>query len=146
MNKKVAVAIFLVALGVIAGVYFGFRPSEPVRTAPLSELGERFIAILPDDLPPGHRAEIDGLLRRFEARARANRVRPEDYQEVMQLIAGHLTKGSLTRDELNLVMAKVGYYSHRALSPDSSDIHPLLDPTEYEMGRRADSAHVHPED
>lgn len=91
-------------------------------------MAARFMTIVPEDVTEAQKTEIEGLLKRFLAKARADQVRPEDYQEVMQLLAAHVTRGTIDRQELNIFMAKVGYYSYRAQSPDSSDIHPLLSP------------------
>ena len=88
-----------------------------------------FISTLPKDVTPAQRTEIEGLLERFQAKAEADEIRGEDVQEVMTLIAQYLDRGSVTHRELNLLMAKVGYYSYRGLSPDSTGIHPLLEQT-----------------
>jgi hypothetical protein len=131
MNRSVIIAVALLAIGVLVAVYFAFRKPAPLREGELTGVMAEFVTILPDDLPPAQTAEIEGLLRRFQAKAEVDQVRPEDYQEVMMLLKEHVEEGSITHDELNLVMAKVGYYSYRAYSRDSSDIHPLLDPTPF---------------
>jgi hypothetical protein len=48
----------------------------------------------------------------------------------MQLMTEYLSKGSITKEELHIVMAKVGYYTYRGLSPDTTAAHPLLTPIE----------------
>ena len=115
-------------VGLVA--YFLLRAPETLREGELTGIPAEFFRLVPEDLPVDQRAEIEGLLKRFQSKGEAGQIRAEDYQEVMQLFAKYLTKGSIDRSELNLLMAKVGYYSYRAASPDSSDIHPLLTPAE----------------
>jgi hypothetical protein len=125
--------IIVVLIAVIAAILVAFvllRSPEPLREGELDAVSARFIQILPVELPPEQRLEIEGLLRRFQSKAGADQILPEDYQDVMQLMAQHITKGSISEEELHIVMAKVGYYSYRALSPDSSAVHPLLEPVE----------------
>ena len=119
----VVIAVILVAFALL-------RTPEPLRVRDLDEVSARFMKILPGDLPQEQKLEIEGLLKRFQSKSRAGQIRPEDHQEVMQLIAEYLTKGSISKEELYIVMAKVGYYAYRGLSPDSSAVHPLLTPVE----------------
>ena len=130
VRKRPAIAIFVLGVAVVLLVFFNLRKSPPLREGNLKGVTEEFFALVPDDIPQEQRDEIQGLLRRFQAKADAGQIRVEDEREVMELFIKYLNQGSIERDELNLVMAKVGYYSYRALSPDSSDIHPLLDPVE----------------
>jgi len=130
MKSKQLVIVILLALGVIAAAFFLTRSPEPLKEQELSSLVAEFFAIIPDDISDEQRDEIKGLLSRFEAKASSDQIRSTDFQEVMQLFEKYVSQGEITRGDLNLVMAKVGYYSFRAYSPDSSDIHPLLEPTE----------------
>jgi hypothetical protein len=120
----------IAAIAVVFVTFAVLRKPEPLREGELDEVSARFVEILPSDVPPAQKAEIEGLLRRFQARAGARQVMPKDYQEVMQLMAEYLTKGSITKEELHIVMAKVGYYTYRTLTADSSAVHPLLAPVE----------------
>ena len=129
MKGKQLVILLVLVLGIAAAAYFVTRSPEPLKEQELSNLVAEFFAIVPDDLPDGQRDEIKGLLSRFQAKADSDQIRADDFQEVMQLFDKYVSQGAITREELNLLMAKVGYYSFRAYSPDSSDIHPLLEPT-----------------
>jgi hypothetical protein len=125
--------IIVIASVVLVALFVAFvflRSTEPLRVGDLDEVSARFMKILPDDLSEEKELEIEGLLKRFQSKARADQIPPRDYQEVMQLIAGHLDKGSITKEDLHIVMAKVGYYSYRGLSSDSSAVHPLLQPVD----------------
>jgi hypothetical protein len=130
LSKRNAILLLVAGIAVVVLAFLLFRKPAPLKVAELSGLPARFMAIVPADVPEEQKAEIEGLLRRFQTKALADLIRPEDYQEVMQLLAEYLTRGSIERGELNLLMAKVGYYSYRSMASDSSDIHPLLDPIE----------------
>lgn len=131
MRPSVAIVIAIVAIAIIIAAFFVFRKPAPLRVGELTGLPAQFVKILPDDLPLEQKMEIEGLLRRFQTKAMANQFPAEEYNEVMGLLTKYLDQGSIGRDDLNFVMAKVGYYSYHGFSPDSSDIHPLLDPTPF---------------
>lgn len=128
VKRRLVVAFAVTAVAMTA--WFFLRKPAPLREVELTGMAERFMAILPGDLPEAQKAEIEGLFRRFLAKADAGEVLAEDYHEVMQLLAVHLDKGSIERKELSVLMARVGYYSYRAQTPDSAYIHPLLEPVD----------------
>ena len=127
-RHAIALVISVAAAGLV--FYMMFRTPQPLREAPLHEVASRFLTILPSDLSEEKRSEIEGLMKRFQAKADVGKIRAEDYQEVMLLFTKYLKKGAITEKELHLVMARVGYYSHRTYSEDSTLIHPLLEPVE----------------
>jgi hypothetical protein len=130
VTTKRIIAVLIAVAAAILVAFALLRTPEPLREADLDEVSARFMKILPGDLPQEQKLEIEGLLKRFQSKSRAEQIRPEDYQEVMQLMTEYLTKGSITKEELHIVMAKVGYYSYRGLSADSTAVHPLLTPVE----------------
>ena len=130
-TKRIIIIVVWIALVVaILAAFALMRSPEPLREGELDEISARFMTILPGDLPEEQELEIEGLLKRFQSKARAGHIPPRDYQEVMQLMAEHLDNGSITKEKLHIVMAKVGYYSYRELSSDSSAVHPLLEPVD----------------
>ena len=141
MPARRIIALVGSALAVALVFYLMFRPEPPLREPPLHEVPKEFLTILPE-MNADKRAEIEGLLKRFQARADRGLVRAEDYSEVMGIMTDYLKKGEITEQELHIVMAKVGYYSHRAFSADSSDIHPLLQPSDFPR-RDTTDAHAH---
>jgi hypothetical protein len=128
MSKRVAIVVALAGVAVALLALLVLRKPAPLRETDLTGMAARFMTILPDELSAAQKAEIEGLLKRFFAKAEADQVRAEDYQEVMDLLAAHLSAGRIERRDLNLFMAKVGYYTTRAQTPDSLGIHPMLEP------------------
>lgn len=130
-ERRVRDALLLLSVSmVVVLAIFMLRKPEPLQETALTGITAQFMECLPDELTDPQRAEIRGLLRRFQSKAQAGLLRAEDQAEVMGLLEQTVARGSIERGELNTLMAKVGYYAFRAQSGDSLDIHPLLDPIE----------------
>lgn len=124
-HKTLAITIILAAIvGVIALVLV--RGPEPEATFQVTGLAAEFMKVLPSDLPPDHVSEIEGLLARFQYAVRAGQMPVKNEVEIKRLMTQYVDEGSISRDDLNLVMARVGYYTFRGSVPDSIGMHPLL--------------------
>ncbi|MDH3216579.1 MAG: hypothetical protein OEN01_09840 [Candidatus Krumholzibacteria bacterium] len=124
------VLLLVVGAALVVLVLYAIRTPTPLREGQLTGLAAQLMTCLPGDLTEPQRAEIEGLLRRFQSRAQAGLVRSEHQREVQDLLKDYVQRGEITRGELNLLMARVGYYSHAGEMADSATIHPLLIPTE----------------
>ncbi len=143
MTTKRIIALTIVVVAAILVALVLLRSPEPLREGDLDEVSARFMKILPDELQEEQKIEIEGLLKRFQSKARAGQIQPKYHQEVMQLMAEYLDRGAITKEELHIVMAKVGYYSYRGLSSDSSAVHPLLEPADVPTDSSARRDHSH---
>ena len=90
-------------------------------------MAAEFLKLVPGDLPPEQVEEIEGLLARFQIKVRRHEIPVEDEVEIKRLMSQYIDRGSITKKELNTVMARVGYYSVRGSTPDSIGIHPLVE-------------------
>jgi hypothetical protein len=123
---KIVVAL-LIAVLMAAVAYFFFAKQERSTKPQATGIAVEFLKILPEELPLEQRNEIEGLLAVFQSKVRKKELPVEDEVEIRRLLSKYIQAGGIERNELNLLMAKVGYYSFRGSTPDSLGIHPLLD-------------------
>lgn len=102
-------------------------PKRPQSDAGADKLTAEFMKILPDDLTPDQVEEVRGLLMRFQRMIYNGQMPVEDEVDVKRRMTEYVSRGSMTRQELNVLMARVGYFSVRGSTPDSVGIHPLLE-------------------
>jgi hypothetical protein len=118
--------VVLTLVSIIVVVLVLMRGPEPEPTFRVTGLAAQFMKVLPSDLPPDHVAEIEGLLARFQYSVRRGQMPVADEVEIKRLLTRYVDEGSISHHDLNLVMARVGYYTLRGTVPDSIGLHPLL--------------------
>ncbi|MFQ5512464.1 MAG: hypothetical protein ACE5EO_11520 [Candidatus Krumholzibacteriia bacterium] len=123
-------AILLAALAVAAAAWFLAKNPGP-RSDSLEGLLGNFVECLPADLSEAQVEEIKGILVRYESRVREGKVAALDGAELSREFQRHVAADSISRPELNQLMAKVSYYMYREdpfyNPPDGSAMHPLLE-------------------
>ena len=127
---KNLVLILVLVLVALTGLFFLTDPVPKNRNA-LRGVSRNFVRILPTDLSEEQVEEIKGLFARFDQQVEAGAVVPADRDEVRADMQRHLEAGTISRGDLNTLMAKVGFYTMRNdprfQHPDGSGIHPLLE-------------------
>jgi len=123
----IAGALLVVVVGVLRD---RIHPEE----ARMEKVIASFMGALPKDLTTAQRDEVREILENFRLRTRRGKVAPRDRSQVLDLLEHYAEKGSITKSELQTLMAKVSYYSLRLTpqygredeSPPRPD-HPLLE-------------------
>lgn len=95
---------------------------------------DRFLSCLPDTLREEQRGEVRSTLEHFQRLIDDDMVAKKDRDDIFTLMDRYIEAGSITKQELHVFLAKVGYYSIR-MTPENRDIdgkmkapdHPLLE-------------------
>lgn len=117
--------------GVALAAAFLFFLHKPAPDAPaLHGVFAGFMDCLPGELTDAQREEIRGILLRYELKAEAGNVRPQDHLEIDADLKRFVEAGTIARSDLSRFMAKVSLYTYR-LDPEHSALdtwgkHPLL--------------------
>lgn len=120
--------ITLVIAAIIAALALVLiRRPAPEPGFRVTGLAAEFMKVLPSDLPPDHVDEVEGLLARFQYSVRKGEMPVKDEVEIKRLLTRYIDSGTINRNDLNHVMARVGYYTFRRSVPDSIGMHPLLE-------------------
>lgn len=123
--KHRLVRVVVVVAGVLLLLVVGrvvLRDRAPRKPVLSSELAT-FLEILPADVTIEQREEIEGILARFEARARAGEIAPDVEHAVLAEIRRYRDAGSIETQELYRLMAMVSTAEH-----GMNLEHPLLEP------------------
>jgi hypothetical protein len=112
-QKRVALIALALAIAVALGVFLFVNKQAPPGTSHLDRTISQFMKCLPDEITDAQRDEIEGIMGRFRAKARAGRVHFDDLEEIRQDLSMYIEKGEITRLELNDFMSKVGNATRR---------------------------------
>jgi hypothetical protein len=116
MNPQSRIAIIILVLGILAGLsvmLFVRNASVPGDSALEGSIALFIKNCLPDELTDAQRDEIDGIMTRFNARAAAGRVYPQETAAVEDELNAYIDRGEITRLELNDFMVMVGNATRR---------------------------------
>jgi CRISPR/Cas system-associated endoribonuclease Cas2 len=91
-----------------------------------------FMACLPDTLRDEQRAEVKETLERFQRSVNAGLVAPKDRDDVISTLDRYIDEGKITKQELHVFLAKVGYYAIRE-TPDNQDIEGRMKPPDHPL-------------
>jgi hypothetical protein len=129
MKVKIAILVMMIVAGVAATSMYRYATSDGAQR---DELLKEFLLVLPDRYQDYHKEEITGLLVRFWYRFDTGKVEAADYEEVMASLDDYVTLGEINQEDLNYLMAQVGYYTFKTESrynlPDGEIDHPTLNP------------------
>ena len=123
--------IILVGSVIIVMIYFLLAGPERRAGEDIAALTNDFMTCVPASLTQDQRQEVVGMLARFRMNANAGKVAEEDQNEVVGELKRYIQAGTISKEELNYFMARVGYLTYRsdpgANLPGGQVDHPLLD-------------------
>jgi hypothetical protein len=79
----------------------------------LQERIHAFMGVLPADLAPAQREEVEECLRAFARAALSRRMLPRDVTQVNHLLDRYIQRGKIDRKELFDLVAKITHYTYR---------------------------------
>jgi hypothetical protein len=93
---------------------------------------KNFMACLPDTLRDEQRAEVKATLAHFQQSVEAGIVAPKDRDDVIGMLDRSIEEGTITKQELQIFLAKVGYYMIRQ-TQENQDIEGRMKPPDHPL-------------
>lgn len=131
MNRKVVP--FMTALAVAVVLLIVVWQRTGTKSGVEARL-ESLMKCLPADLSRSQREEVRSTLKLFERSYKEGQVAPNDYREIVSALEHYISRASMTKEELQELMAWVGYYSIRMKQENLDESgrikppdHPLLE-------------------
>ena len=122
-------AVILAIVAIVAGIVVKKRESPQHHR---DDLVAQFVALVADSVHGGDDLqEIHLLFNQFYGRAEMGKIAKEDVDFVTNSLARYVNKHHITRKELDVFMAEVGFRTYKGdprYNPDSTVDHPVLNP------------------
>lgn len=131
-----AIAIFVVLVVVLIVVR-----QRSGTNAFIEKRIDRFLSCVPDTLRDEQKKEVKTSLEHFQRLIDSGKVARKDQTEIAAIIDRYIEKGAITKQELHVFLAKVGYYSIR-LTPANQDSEGKMKPPDHpllEKGHEVDT-------
>lgn len=128
--KQFAIAALLAAVLVLI-VIAVFR-SRGAGDANINKRIKSFMACLPDTLRDEQRTEVKATLERFRQSIEEGVVAPRDRDDVIGILDHYIDRGEITKQELHVFLAKVGYYMIRQ-TQDNQDLEGRMKPPDHPL-------------
>jgi len=123
-----SIAVIIAALIVIVI----FKQQSSSENAQIKKLAKKFFSCLPEDLTKAQKAEVRSTLKRFQKAVDEEIVAENDRKDAMRILEHYVKKGSISKKELQVFLAKVDYYTIR-LSKDNLDDEGKMKPPDHPL-------------
>ena len=134
MKQRVLPAI-VIFVGLIVVLIFVRQQSG--TEAPIEKRIDTFLSCVPDTMKEEQKKEVKASLAHFQQLIDAGMVAKKDQDEIADILDHYIEAGTITKQDLHLFLAKVGYFSIR-LTPENQDIEGKMKPPDHPLLETSD--------